>query len=108
MKAKLVCKGSKVDVLVGYWEKMVFQMMGNAAPDARRGRPLDQGALDFVAKLTRVPEPIKRAMLAAYVAQCRRVHAIAFLQWRKKFPNDVRHDIDMLDSLEADGIIMIN
>lgn len=108
MKDKLVCKGSKVDVLLGYWDKMEFQMMGNAAPDTRRGRPLDQGALDLVSKLAAVPVPIKRAMLAAYVAQCRRVHAIAFLQWRKKYPNDVHHDVDMLDRLEADGIIMIN
>ena len=79
MKDKLVGKGSKVDVLLGYWEKMEFLMMKNAAPDTRKGRPMDQEALDFVGKLTRVPNEIKQAMLGAYVDQCRRLHAIAFL-----------------------------
>ena len=38
---KLVCKDSKIDVLLNYWEKIEFQIMTMAAPNTIKGKNMD-------------------------------------------------------------------
>lgn len=51
----LVCRVSKVEVLLNYWEKIEFMIMKAAAPNSKKGKQLDKGAQDFYLKLNRVP-----------------------------------------------------
>lgn len=44
VRDKIVCKDSKKDVLLNYWEKVEFQIMTGAAPNQAKGRPLDEEA----------------------------------------------------------------
>lgn len=100
---KLVCIHSKVDVLVNYWEKMEFQILAGAAPNAAKGRPMDQEAQAFAMKLHRVPAEVRRACLSAYVQCCRRLHAICFLQWRQMYPG-LKYDEAQVDVLISKGL----
>ena len=104
MKDKLICKDSKVEVLMNYWEKMQFQIMAGAAPNAAKGRPLDEEARTFAMKLHRVPEEVRRACLSAYVQACVRLHSICFLHWRKRYPSDVKFEEEQLDALIVKGV----
>lgn len=104
MRDKLICKDSKVEVLINYWDKMQFQIMAGAAPNAAKGRPMDEEARTFAMKLHRVPEEVRLALLSAYVQACRRLHAICFLQWRRMYPSSVRHEPQHIDALLARGV----
>ena len=99
MKDKLVCKSSKVDVLMNYWEKLEFQMMLETAPNSAKGLGLDQEGQAFIMKLHRVPEEVRRACLSSYVHQCRQLHALCFLQWRRMYPSALRFEEKELTAL---------
>lgn len=73
--------------------------MAASAPSAAKGRPLDEAAQTFAVKLHRVPEPVRRACLGAYVERCRQIHQLAFLQWRKMYPSSLRYDEDQVDCI---------
>jgi len=66
IKDKLVCKDSKVDVLLNYWEKVEFQIMTGAAPSAAKGRPMDEESQNFAMKLHRVPMEVRMAVLTEF------------------------------------------
>ena len=108
MRDKLICTGSKIDVLMNYWEKMVFQIMQNSAPCTAKGRPMDQEGQQFAMELHRVPLEIRRACLSAYVARCRRIHSVCFLQWRKMYPGALRFEEEQLDVLLENTIADLN
>ena len=92
VKDKLVCKDSKVDVLLNYWEKVEFQLMQNAAPNTAKGRPMDEEGQNFYMKLHRVPIEVREAVLREFTQRCRKIHSICFWQWRRMYPNDLRYD----------------
>lgn len=107
MKDKLVCMGSKVDVLMTYWEKLEFQIMTGAAPNAAKGRPMDEEAQQYAVKFHRVPAEVRRACLAEYVLRCRHLHSICFLQWRRMYPSELRYEEELLDQVLADAITLV-
>ena len=46
-------------------------------------------ASDLIVKIGKVKPEIKRRALEEFLRCSQRVNTIAFLQWRKKFPNNV-------------------
>jgi len=93
IRASLQTKENKVEVLLNYWDKLFSQIQFKSS------KLKDEATNDMCKKIIVVPKAIKRAALAGYVDKCKEIHAIAFLQWRKKFPSELRYDADEIDEL---------
>jgi len=93
MRAELLTKGEKITIMFNYWDLMFGTLQQKAS------KIKDADVNELCKKLIVVPQAIKYKALEYYVDKCREVHAIAFLQWRKMFPNDLRYDIEELDEL---------
>lgn len=82
---------------MNYWEKMNSSLMGTAQTQTIKPGKMTKAVLT---QLLKVDDETKRYIFGKYVARCRELHAIAFLQWRKKFPSKVaattEEDIDDL------------
>ena len=50
-------------------------------------------------QVCRIRKYVVRYLLKKYLEKCQELHHIAFLQWRKKYPSDVRHHIEEIQSL---------
>ena len=95
---KLKTGNSKVEVLMAYWDKMVAHLM------KMRTELQDKESLELVQQLIEVPLNIRRCALTHYVVKCRRLHAIAFYQWRSKFPSKFRYNDVQLEELQEVGL----
>lgn len=47
---------------------------------------MDTEACNLCLKFIMVPTEVKRALFSEYINACRDLYAIAFLQWRLRFP----------------------
>ena len=54
---------------------------------------------DLLVKIQSLGEDVKTAALTEYLRCSQRVHTIAFLQWRLKFPTPLRWDGDLLEEV---------
>ena len=85
---------SKVDMLINYWDKIVTQVLLEAS---RKG---DLKMKNIINLIMLVPAEVRKACLRQYIAQCRKVHSIAFLQWRVMHPVPSEyHNIDKLKEM---------
>lgn len=91
---KLKTRNSKVEVLMAYWDKMVAHLM------RMRTQLQDKESLELVQQLIEVPLNIRRYALTHYILKCRRLHAIAFYQWRSMFPSKFRYSDVQLEELQ--------
>ena len=107
IKDKLVCKDSKVDVLLNYWEKVEFQILTGAAPNTAKGRPKDEAAEEFAMKFHQVPMDVRMAIFTEYTQRCRKIHSIVFWQWRKMFPNSLKYDENQLNEMIDEQITIL-
>ena len=78
---------------MNYWDKLYgqMQMKASATKDAEANKLLTQ--------LVLVPREVKWDVLRKYVDKCCVLHAVAFFQWRIKYPSKVRHDIEELTEI---------
>ena len=83
---------TKVGVLLTYWDKLYGKMQAVAT------RSHDCNANCFLKKMATVPQSVKIELFREWVAGCKKLHRIAFYQWRLMFPSSVRHDIDEITS----------
>ena len=87
---------------MNYWDKMFGELQVRATQlGDRQGNALARA-------LILVPKKVRWTVLREYVDRCQELHAIAFLQWRLEYPNDVRHDPDELVELIEKRIQMFN
>ena len=53
----------------------------------------------MITKIRLIPQSVRRAALKHYNTKCRELHAIAFLQWRMRFPSTLMYDAEQLEEL---------
>ena len=63
---------------------------------------------DLLVKMQSVRADVKTAALTEYLRRAQRVHTIAFLQWRLKFPTPLRWDGDLLEELIEQRVEMLH
>lgn len=82
MKDQLVIRYSKIDILHSAWDVVYAFIMRKAS--SRK----DQNVMKFLQKIAilDMTKRMKNECLIKYLNQCRRLHSIAFLQWRIKYP----------------------
>jgi hypothetical protein len=54
-----------------------------------------------------VKKEVMRHALEEYLRCATRVHTIAFLQWRNKFPSKIRHNYYMLKDLIEERVVFM-
>ena len=89
----MLVRYSKVTILITYWNKIINQI-GNFNIEHK-----NQKASDLLKLLFQIPEEVRSQVLLAYLEQCRKLHKIAFCQWRVKFPSKVKMVKEELDEL---------
>lgn len=84
---------AKIEVLVNFWNKIIWELKTKAIILR------DKTTSALVTRFLAVPEKVRRDCLSKYLKSCRLLHAIAFFQWRNKFPNKIKHNKNQLDEL---------
>ena len=74
----------KCEVIETYWTKLYGLLMRKAI------WLNDHETKDLLFKIAGVPLEVKKCAIEYYVTQCRKLQAIAFLQWRYQFPSNTR------------------
>lgn len=93
IKEKLATKYSKIEVLINYWDKMIWHL-GIKAPEYG-----DVITKQLCRNIILIPKEVRYAVLKQYVSKCSEQHSIAFFQWRLKNPqNDLRELQEVLNS----------
>lgn len=87
---------------MNYWDKLYgqMQMKASATKDAEANKLLTQ--------LVLVPREVKWDVLRKYVDKCCVLHAVAFFQWRIKYPSEIKHDIEELNEIVEGRIKFFN
>ena len=93
MRNKLAAKGGKVEVLRNQWDKVFAEIQGRAT------RKNEAEGDAFCAKVCGIRNHVRDYVLKAYVEKCRELYNIAFLQWRRKFPSKLRHDLEEIEEI---------
>ena len=95
---KLESKRAKVEVMLTYWDKVYGKLQ---TISSKRG---DKKGNCLLCKICCVPKEVKLYVLREYIAKCMELHSIAFLQWRARYPNKVRHDPEEIRSIISDRL----
>ena len=93
IKRALVTKDAKVEVVENYWDKLFGALLSNAI----KHKDTDMKVL--CNRIVKIPREVKMRVLTLYVRRCRDLYQIAFFQWRKKYPNKIRHNINEVEEL---------
>ena len=93
IKNQLRTKDAKVEVIENYWDKLFGSLLSNAI----KHKDTDMKVL--CNRIVKIPREVKMRVLTLYVRRCRDLYQIAFFQWRKKYPNKIRHDIREVEEL---------
>jgi hypothetical protein len=92
---------SKVAILQTYWNKIINQI-GNFNLEHK-----NQKVYDLLKSLFAVPKEVQEEVLRAYLEQCRKLHKIAFCQWRIKFPSKVKVVMEEVEELVQQDLYRI-
>lgn len=84
---------AKIEILINYWKKFTWRLK------VRNLVVKDSLTDKFLHECITVNEEVRRHALEEYLRCATRVHTIAFLQWRNKFPSKIRHNYYMLKDL---------
>ena len=95
LRQQLSKKRAKTNVLLTFWDKLFGILMSEAI--AKSDEKLKKVLHDVVV----VPSEVKDSLLGHWIIKCQQLHAIAFWQWRLKYPNPVRFDQE-----EVEGLIL--
>jgi hypothetical protein len=80
LRRQCISRQCKVDMLMSYWEKMTLRIQKQATD------LMDAEACNLCLKFIMVPTEVKQELFSEYINACRDLYAIAFLQWRLRFP----------------------
>lgn len=84
---------AKLEILTNAWHKLLGQLlMANTTVMSKK-------ASTMIFEIGKLPHKIVRAALEEYLRCSQRVHTIAFLQWRMKFPSHIKYNQAMLIEL---------
>jgi len=87
---------AKIEVLMNYWDKLVGRLMTRALEKK------DETMKETIQKLVVISYTVKHACLKKFIQQANFLYAIAFFQWRYKYPNDVKWMKEDLEELIVD------
>ena len=76
LRGSLATKYDKVEILKTYWNKLLGKIYMSAK------KKDDQEVLEICGNIIKVPKEVQQAILKRYINACRKVHSIAFFQWR--------------------------
>ena len=79
---------------------MWFKFLGRLQKQNIKVR--DVKTSEMIMKIVPVRHHIRKAALCEYLRSCQRVHTLAFLQWRAKYPSSLRNSSDVLTELIED------
>ena len=82
-KLRQIAVAAKVEVLENYWNKMVGRIMVDAI------KKKDNKTIELMKHIMKIKLEVRTHLLHEFVRRCRQLHAIAFMQWRAKFPNEL-------------------
>ena len=80
MRQKVQTKDAKVEILKNMWEKKLYF---DWLPKATKTK--DEGMKTVLHLIQKVNPEVVDYMLTHYIKQCRKKHAIAFIEWRLHF-----------------------
>ena len=78
---------------MNYWDKIVGKLLFISADKK------DEQMKEMIKKLIVVSYSVKEACLGKFIKQANFLYAIAFFQWRYKYPNDVKWMKEDLEEL---------
>lgn len=90
---------AKLEILDNCWNKLCGQLN-----EENVGKSKSKFMSDMIYKIQCMKPVVKRAALEEYLRCAQRVHTIAFLQWRLKFPTPLRWHHKMLIDLVNERI----
>lgn len=76
IKNSITTKYEKIECLINYWNKLTGKIMEKAKLKN------DYNTVHLLGKIIEVPKPVKFAILRRYIGACRKLHSVAFFQWR--------------------------
>ena len=76
MRGKVLTKDAKVDVLKTMWDLKLFHWLTKAT------KTKDEGMKHLITLIQKVNPEVMEWLLSHYIKQCRKKHAIAFIEWR--------------------------
>lgn len=101
MRSKVLTKDAKVDVLKAMWDLKLFHWLTKAT------KTKDEGMKHLIMLIQKVNPDVVEWLLTHYIKQCRKKHAIAFIEWRLHYSKN-RTDSNsacQLDNKEIQDII---
>ena len=93
LRDKYNTRDDKVDVLENRWDQLMANLTSTAIVQK------DKVATEMIGKIRQIPSNVRNAALKHYNTKCRELHAIAFLQWRMRFPSTLMYDAEQLEEL---------
>lgn len=86
MNDKHRTRNARVEVLATMWDRLVD------ASQAKATALKDNHMKEMTKKMRLIPGHLKITVLRYFNQKCRELHALAFLQWRLKFPSKLNYD----------------
>jgi hypothetical protein len=82
MRCRNFGREAKLEILYNAWHKLLGHINENNLIVKNKK------ASRLIIQMGRIPNEVRRLALEEYLRCSQRVHTIAFLQWRAKFPNE--------------------
>ena len=84
---------AKIEILITYWDKLVNRLM------LQSGFKNDPHMKELISKFILINDNVRKACLRKFISQANLLYAVAFFQWRYKYPNDVKWMKEELEEL---------
>ena len=82
-RLRFIVEDAKCEVLATMWGRLISEIQVHVIKIKDKDK---KSVVKFLEALLLVKPHIQREVLMFYLAKCRELHAIAFFQWRNKFP----------------------
>ena len=82
-RLRFIIEDAKCEVLGSMWTKLISEIQAHLVKIKDKDK---KTVVKFLEALLMIRPNIQREVMMFYLAKCRELHAIAFFQWRNKFP----------------------
>lgn len=92
---------NKVELLETYWNR-TYEFVKEKALKMN-----DKHTTTLLIKIMEIPAEVKKELLLQYIKSCREVYAIAFFQWRYRYPSTMprsKEDLSVLNNERIDHL----
>ena len=93
IKNRLVQRGAKLEVLKNYWNKFLGRLYSRAKLAG------DSATSEIIANIVKVPKSVQESVLLEFLKKCQELHAVAFFQWRYRYPNQQNYNEELIVEL---------